>query len=53
MQFTELTPRHADLVHDIAFDYYGKRFASCSSDKQIKVQYISILNEDIMNLWKI
>jgi WD40 repeat protein len=37
MQFTELYPRHNDLVHDISFDYYGKRFASCSSDKHIKV----------------
>jgi WD40 repeat protein len=38
MQFTELSPRHNDLVHDISFDYYGKRFASCSSDKHIKVR---------------
>jgi nucleoporin SEH1 len=37
MEFTELSPPHEDLVHDIAFDYYGKRFATCSSDKHIKI----------------
>lgn len=33
MEFTRLTPAHDDVVHDIAFDFYGKRFATCSSDK--------------------
>ena len=28
---------HTDLVHDVAFDFYGKRVASCSSDHLIKV----------------
>ena len=28
-----------DTVHDIAFDYYGRRFASCSSDRHIKVAF--------------
>jgi hypothetical protein len=28
---------HDDYIHDIAFDYYGKRLASCSSDQYIKV----------------
>ena len=28
---------HEDYIHDIAFDYYGKRLASCSSDQYIKV----------------
>jgi WD40 repeat protein len=36
MNFKEVAA-HDDLVHDIAFDYYGKRFASCSSDRIIKV----------------
>mmetsp|Transcript_9588 Transcript_9588/g.14435 ORF Transcript_9588/g.14435 Transcript_9588/m.14435 type:complete len:328 (+) Transcript_9588:106-1089(+) len=35
MQFIDLIPRHGDIVNDIAFDYLGKRFASCSS--KIKV----------------
>jgi WD40 repeat protein len=37
MQFTQLSTPHTDIVHDISFDYYGKRFCSCSSDKSIKV----------------
>lgn len=37
MNFIEVTPSHDDLIHDIAFDYYGKRFATCSSDKHIKI----------------
>lgn len=37
MNFTEARAHHDDLIHDIAFDYYGKRFATCSSDKHIKV----------------
>eukprot|EP01041_Mallomonas_annulata_P012857 gene12857-27109_t len=37
MQFVKLSVHHDDLVHDIVFDYYGNRFASCSSDKRIKV----------------
>lgn len=32
MEFTRLSPAHDDNVHDIAFDFYGKRFATCSSD---------------------
>ncbi|KAL3313691.1 Nucleoporin SEH1 [Cichlidogyrus casuarinus] len=24
---------HADLIHDISYDYYGKRMATCSSDQ--------------------
>lgn len=28
---------HADMVHDVQFDYYGRRLATCSSDRTIKV----------------
>ncbi|CCE63770.1 hypothetical protein TPHA_0F02890 [Tetrapisispora phaffii CBS 4417] len=28
---------HSDLIHDTALDYYGKRLATCSSDKTIKI----------------
>uniref|UniRef100_A0A0A9XBA1 Nucleoporin SEH1 n=1 Tax=Lygus hesperus TaxID=30085 RepID=A0A0A9XBA1_LYGHE len=28
---------HKDLIHDVAFDHYGKRMATCSSDQFIKV----------------
>ena len=37
MEFVKLSPKHDDLVTDISFDFYGKRFASCSIDKNIKV----------------
>lgn len=37
MKFDLIDPPHQDLINDIAFDYYGKRFATCSSDKSIKV----------------
>ena len=28
---------HLDQVHDAQMDYYGKRIATCSSDRTIKV----------------
>lgn len=28
---------HADLVHDLSYDYYGDRMATCSSDQHVKV----------------
>ena len=28
---------HGDFVHDVAYDFYGSRLASCSSDRTIKV----------------
>eukprot|EP01128_Nolandella_sp_AFSM9_P005673 TRINITY_DN2794_c0_g1_i1.p1 TRINITY_DN2794_c0_g1~~TRINITY_DN2794_c0_g1_i1.p1 ORF type:complete len:380 (+),score=87.72 TRINITY_DN2794_c0_g1_i1:152-1141(+) len=28
---------HDDIIHDVSFDYYGKRLATCSSDSTIKV----------------
>ena len=28
---------HEDSIHDVAYDYYGRRMASCSSDHKIKV----------------
>lgn len=37
MDFIELKPGHDDVVNDISFSYYGKRFASCSIDKRIRV----------------
>ena len=30
-------PQHDDLVHDLAYDFYGRRLATCSSDQRIKV----------------
>lgn len=28
---------HLDMVHDAQLDYYGKRLATCSSDRTVKV----------------
>ncbi|KAK9476675.1 WD40-repeat-containing domain protein [Lipomyces japonicus] len=28
---------HADLIHDVAYDYYGRHLATCSSDQHIRV----------------
>jgi len=37
MEFVKLSPRHEGVVHDIAFDYYGKRVCTCGADREIKV----------------
>jgi len=29
--------QHQDMIHDAQMDYYGKRLATCSSDKTIKI----------------
>lgn len=28
---------HKDLVHHVAYDFYGRRMATCSSDHSVKV----------------
>ena len=32
---------HKDLIHDIAYDYYGRRLATCSSDQSVKVSDVT------------
>ncbi|CUS23064.1 LAQU0S08e01332g1_1 [Lachancea quebecensis] len=32
-----ITNAHTELIHDAVLDYYGKRLATCSSDKSIKI----------------
>ena len=34
---TTSSSEHSDFVHDVAYDFYGSRLASCSSDRTIKV----------------
>lgn len=29
--------QHEDIIHDVSYDYYGKRLATCSSDQKIKI----------------
>jgi len=33
----DLATAHDDYVHDVAYDYYGRRIATCSSDQKIKI----------------
>jgi len=28
---------HQDLIHDVAYDFYGRRMATCSSDQKVKI----------------
>ena len=28
---------HRDLIHDVAYDFHGRRMATCSSDQFVKV----------------
>jgi protein transport protein SEC13 len=32
-----LETQHEDMIHDAQLDYYGKRLATCSSDRSIKI----------------
>eukprot|EP00276_Gloeochaete_wittrockiana_P005266 CAMPEP_0184662378 /NCGR_PEP_ID=MMETSP0308-20130426/42989_1 /TAXON_ID=38269 /ORGANISM="Gloeochaete witrockiana, Strain SAG 46.84" /LENGTH=320 /DNA_ID=CAMNT_0027104373 /DNA_START=56 /DNA_END=1018 /DNA_ORIENTATION=- len=39
-------PGHEDMIHDLAMDYYGKRLATCSSDRLIKIFDVSETGTD-------
>ena len=34
---SSLSLEHDDFVHDVQFDFYGNRIATCSSDQKIKI----------------
>lgn len=34
---------HKDLIHDVAYDFYGERMATCSSDQYVKVGYVVVM----------
>lgn len=36
-QGRRLAHEHKDLIHDVAYDFYGRRLATCSSDQTIKI----------------
>lgn len=40
---------HKDLIHDVAYDFYGERMATCSSDQFVKV-IILIINVEKLHL---
>ncbi|CAM9201161.1 unnamed protein product [Phaeothamnion confervicola] len=37
LQAKRFATNHADLVHDVRYDHYGKRLATCSSDQTVRV----------------
>ncbi|KAI7848853.1 WD40-repeat-containing domain protein [Circinella umbellata] len=37
MPITKFDTSHEDLIHDISYDFYGKRLVTCSSDQRLKV----------------
>ncbi|XP_051159511.1 nucleoporin SEH1-A isoform X1 [Leptopilina boulardi] len=41
-----ITAEHKDLIHDIAYDFYGQRMATCSSD-----QFVKVWDEDEHDMW--
>lgn len=45
---------HEELIHDVAYDFYGKQLATCSSDQHIKVFDLdATTNEWVLNdSWK-
>lgn len=38
----EIRSEHKDVIHDVIYDYYGQRIATCSSDQTVKVSLITI-----------
>lgn len=32
-----ISAEHKDLIHDVAYDFHGRRMATCSSDQSVKV----------------
>lgn len=34
----EIPAEHKDLIHDVSYDYHGRRMATCSSDQSVKVR---------------
>ena len=50
----EIASDHKDLIHDVAFDFHGRRMATCSSDQTVKVCvnfYIFVISLDSAICW--
>ena len=48
-QARTINAEHKDLIHDVAYDFYGRRMATCSSDQSVKVWcYINISKTSLM-----
>lgn len=35
--FHKFPTEHKAVIHDVSYDFYGKRLATCSSDQKVKV----------------
>lgn len=46
---------HKDFIHDVSFDYYGKRLATCSSDQKIHVRRDcdAVMWDNFSQIWEI
>jgi protein transport protein SEC13 len=42
--------KHEDMIHDVQLDYYGKRLATCSSDRTIRIFDITQENKPLAEL---
>jgi WD40 repeat protein len=53
--FQKLETNHSDLIHDISYDFYGKRLATCSSDQDIRVWDLNEAGEWVPSCepWKV
>ncbi|KAI9316245.1 WD40-repeat-containing domain protein [Dichotomocladium elegans] len=47
---TKFDTAHEDLIHDIAYDFYGKRLVTCSSDQRLKVW--DFVERDDAKIWE-
>lgn len=45
----QIESEHKDLIHDVSFDFYGKRMASCSSDQSVKVRFLKITDLELFS----
>ncbi|KAL2755860.1 hypothetical protein ACRALDRAFT_1043084 [Sodiomyces alcalophilus JCM 7366] len=43
---------HDDMIHDAVLDYYGRRLATCSSDRTIKIFKIEADSQELMDTLK-
>ncbi|EFA80114.1 hypothetical protein PPL_06936 [Heterostelium album PN500] len=51
--FHRFPTQHDDLIHDVSYDFYGKRLATCSSDQKIKVWDLNENGKWVMSAeWK-
>lgn len=44
---------HKDVIHDVVFDYYGRRMATCSSDQTVKVSDQRFIEYSECSIWRL